>query len=99
MAKNPLGAFGATTRMPQDEPHHRAEGMASHPMHKHKVRHKGRHPVEMSRSHGARASAAGRDMLASSDKHPKLPGLKEPSGRVKAVGKMVTPHRGPGSVR
>lgn len=61
--------------------------------HPHKVRHKGRPPVEMKRSHGARASAAGRDGHASSDKHPKLPGLREPSG-IQSKGGQVKPHMG-----
>jgi hypothetical protein len=91
--KNPLrGSFIADTEVPHAEPH--ARGL-HRPTHKHKVRHKGRPTVEMPRGHGARASAIGKDSINGN----RLPGLKEPSGKVRVKGKMSTPHRGPAPVR
>lgn len=79
MAKNPMKAAM------MDEPHHRAKGMKSHPMEKHKHAHNGLRQVPMGRGHGARASAKGRDHHRASDLHPKLPGVAEPSGIQPAV--------------
>lgn len=105
-SKNPLaGAFIAHNETPSPEPHHRKQGMHSHPAHHHKVRHPGRPVVEMPRGHGARASAAGRDMHTSGSMGAKQPGLKEPSGiqrgnpGSKSIGAMVKPHRGPAPAR
>ena len=74
-SKNPLrGAFIASNEQPQAEPHSRG---LRHPAHLTKVAFRGRPPVEMPRGHGARATAKGRDLPVSSNKAPKLPGMKE----------------------
>jgi hypothetical protein len=59
MAGNP---FAAAMETPDAAPHHKAQGTRKiGPTQKHQVAHKGRKPVEMKRSHGARKSAVGRD--------------------------------------
>ncbi len=77
--KNPLAAAmgRASVERPEQAPH--AKSLHS-PTQKQQVRHKGRPAVEMKRSHGARASAVGRDMHRSSNMAPKIPGKREPSG-------------------
>lgn len=92
---NPLAAAmgKAKTQMPQAEPH--AKSLVS-PTHKQKVAHKGRPAVEMPAKHGARASAIGKDKHASSNRAPKLPGLREPNGLQPGAGRggMMIPPTG-----